>query len=62
MKILDLFFKIHEFEANNEVLVEILIEFIKTFEITSKDKLGELNRIVQIFISKVKNKLVIFYN
>ena len=57
MKRLDLFSKIREFKANNEALPEILIEFIKTSEIIPKDKLGELNKIVQIFISKVKNKL-----
>ena len=60
MKRLDLFFKIREFKANNEALPEILIEFIKTSEIIPKDKLGELNKIVQIFISKVKNKLKIY--
>ena len=54
---MDLFFKIREFKANNEALPETLIEFIKTSEIIPKDKLGELNKIVQIFISKVKNKL-----
>ena len=53
IKRLDLFFKIREFKANNE----ILFEFIKTSEIIPKDKLGELNKIVQIFVSKVKNKL-----
>ena len=57
MKRLDLFLKIRESETNNEALPEILIEFIKKSEIIPKDKLGELNRIVQIFISKVKNKL-----
>ena len=57
MKRLDLFFKIRESKANKEALPEILIEFIKTSEIIPKDKLGELNKIVQIFISKVKNKL-----
>ena len=56
MKRLDLFFKIREFKANNQALTEIHIEFIKTSEIISKDKLGELNKIVQIFISKMKNK------
>ena len=56
-KRLDLFFKIRESEANNDGLAEILIEFIKNSEIIPNDNLGELNRIVQIFISKVKNKL-----
>ena len=57
MKRLDLFFKIRECEAKNEALAEIFIEFIKTSEIIPNDKLGELNRIVQIFILKVKIKL-----
>ena len=57
MKNLDLFFKIRQPEENNEALAEILIEFTKTSEIIPNDKLGELNRIVQIFITKVKNKL-----
>ena len=44
-------------KANNEALAEVLIEFIKTSEIIPNDKLGEPIRIVQVFSSKMRNKL-----
>ena len=60
MQRLSLFCKVRKFEANNEAHSEILIEIFKASAIILDDVFGILNRILQTYISKVKNKLKIF--